>query len=281
VSHIIVIANETVASPILTDMLRTRATDEGASVTVIAPVSEPRHGYVVYEDTRRAAAGRRLERTLRLLRDSAIPAQGFVVECSPVQAAKDALAQLEPPADEVIVATHAAQRSSWMRRNVVEEIRKAAGSVPVRHVVADADGAEAETNVLVVANETVLSAELLDRVRSRAASSPSSFLIVAPQDDDLEHPEAARRLRRALSELRSEGIDAHGQVVHPDPFTAVMEARFDERIDEVIVSTFSRDRSGWLRRDLIERLRREVDVPVEHVVSQTLPINSAVPGEST
>ena len=44
---------------------------------MIAPVSEPRHGYVVYDDTRRASAGRRLDKTLRLLRESGVAAQGF------------------------------------------------------------------------------------------------------------------------------------------------------------------------------------------------------------
>ncbi len=34
---------------------------------------------------------------------------------------------------------------------------------------------------------------------------------------------------------------------------------------EIIVSTLPRTRSGWLRRDLIERLRDRVDVPVSHV----------------
>src|SRR6266481_6131533 len=106
VSHVLVIANETAASSTLLDTLRTRAEGDDVSVTVIAPVSEPQHGYVVYEDTRRASAGRRLERTLELLRQSSIPAQGFVVETSPVQAAKDALAQLEPTPDEIVVSTH-------------------------------------------------------------------------------------------------------------------------------------------------------------------------------
>ena len=114
----------------------------------------------------------------------------------------------------------------------------------------------------------MISKPLLDRVRARAAQGPASFLIVAPQSDDLPHPDAARRLRRALSELRSEGIDAHGQVVHPDPYTAVMEATHDERIDEIIVSTFASGRSGWLRRDLVGRLRGETGLPVDHVVSE-------------
>jgi hypothetical protein len=265
---VLVIANETAASPALLDTLRERAAGDDIHVTVIAPVSEPRHGYVVFEDTRRASAGRRLEKTLGLLRSSAIPSQGFVVDTSPVQAAKDALEQLEPRPDEIIVSTHSPQRSSWVRRDVVREITRAAGGVPVTHIVASDDPATAEQNVLVLANETVISKELLDRVRERAASGPASFLIVAPQSGDVESPEAVRRLRRALSALRSEGIDAHGQVVHPDPFTAALEATHDERVDEIIVSTFPSARSGWLRRDLIERLRNETGLPVVHVVSE-------------
>ena len=261
------IANETAASPALLEVLRERAS-AGARVTVIAPVSEPRHGYVVYEDTRRSTAGRRLDRTLGLLRGSSIPAHGFVVDTGPVQAVKDVLAQLEPTPDEIIVSTHGVQRSSWLRRDVVSEIGRVAGGIPVRHVMASGEAAVAEKNVLVLANETVLSSALLDRIRERAAQGPASFLIVAPQSDRLARPDADRRLRRALADLRSDGIDAHGQVVHPDPFTAALEAIYDERVDEIIVSTFPRERSGWLQRDLVERLRHETGLPVDHVVSE-------------
>jgi hypothetical protein len=269
-THVLVIANETVASSALLGTLREEAArNADLHVTVIAPVSEPRHGYVVFEDTRRASAGRRLDKTLGILRSSGVFAQGFVVETSPVQAAKDAMAQLEPPPDEIVVSTHSAQRSGWLRHDVIGDITKAAKGVPVRHVVAgDDDPVELERNVLVVANETVISRELLDRIRERAAKGPASFLIVSPQESDDPRPEAARRIRRALSELRSEGIDAHGQVVHPDPFTAAMEATNDERVDEIIVSTFPSARSGWLRRDLVERLKEETGVPVDHVVSE-------------
>lgn len=266
-SHVLVIANETAASPALLEVLRARAAKDDVQVTVIAPVSEPRHGYVVYDDTRRASAGRRLSRTLELLRESAIPAQGFVVDTSPVQAAKDALAQLEPPPDEIVISTHAPQRSGWLRRDVVHDIERAAGGRPVKHVVADEDSAVAEKNVLVIANETVVSPELLDRIRARAEQGPASFLLVAPQSDAVDTIEAGRRLRRALSALRVEGIEAHGQVVDPDPFTAALNAAHDERIDEIIVSTFPQARSGWLRRDLVERLRTETGLPVEHVVA--------------
>jgi len=130
--------------------------------------------------------------------------------------------------------------------------------------------------VLVVANETVLGEPLLDRIRERAASSPASFLIVSPQSDPerREHPDAERRLRQALSRLRSEGIEAHGQIAHPDPFTAAMESIRDERTDEVIVSTFPGERSGWLRRDLVGRLRAESGLPVDHVVVEPAEVGA-------
>ncbi len=263
-THVLVVANETAVSTALLDALRGRDPKD-SRFTVVAPVNEPNQGYVVYEDTRRAAAGRRLEKTLKALREAGFAAQGFVVDTGPVQAVKDALAQLEPNVDEIVVSTHPVERSGWMRRHVVEDIERAAGDVPVRHVVA---GDEAgQRNVLVVANQTVVSPELLDRIRRRAKEGDASFLIVAPQSDDEQHDEADRRLRRALSELRGEGIDAHGQVVHPDPYTAARHAVNDERVDEIIVSTFPGEKSGWLRRDLVERLRKDTGLPVDHVVS--------------
>jgi len=265
-AHILVIANETVASETLLDAVRAEAGGEDR-VTVIAPVNEPSQGYVVYEDTRRASAGRRLEKTLKALREAGLATQGFVVETGPVQAVKDALAQLEPKVDEIVVATHGVDRSGWMRRDVVGDIERISG-VPVKHVVVE-PAADGETNVLVIANQTVVSEELLDRIRKRAAKSQASFLIVAPQSDEEEHHDADKRLRLALTELRGSGIDAHGQVVHPDPYTAARQVVNDERVDEIIVSTFPGERSGWLRRDLVQRLRKDTGLPVEHVISPT------------
>jgi hypothetical protein len=266
VANVLVIANETAASATLLDALRERVTPGKDAVTVIAPVSEPQRGYVVYDDTRRASAGRRLDKTLRLLRESGVSAHGFVVETGPVQAVKDALAQVEPAPDTIVVSTHPPERSGWMRRDVVEDIRRVAAPIEVQHVVARDEGGEGEKNVLVIANETVVGEPLLDRIRKRHEQGNVSFLIVAPQSDDAPHPEADRRLRRALAALRGDGIEAHGQIAHPDPFTAAMHATHDERVDEIIVSTFPGEKSGWLRRNLVERLRRETGLPVDHVV---------------
>ena len=56
--HLLVVANETVTGRKLIEAVE-RHRGEDLRVTVIAPVNQPERGYVVYEDTRRAAAGRR------------------------------------------------------------------------------------------------------------------------------------------------------------------------------------------------------------------------------
>jgi hypothetical protein len=266
---ILVVANETLTGDELLEAVRDRVGEHGdAIVVVIAPVNVPREGYVVYDNTRRAAAGRRLDRTLAQFREAGIAAAGHVVDNEPVEAVKDAIAMEEP--DELIVSTHPEAKSGWRRRNLLEEIRKACGELPLTHVTSDVMTRTGAQNVLVVANETVLGEPLLARIREKAASGErTTFLIISPQSDPNRgaHPDAERRLRRVLTQLRSEGVDAHGQVAHPDPYTAAMHAVRDERVDAILVSTFPEQRgSSWLRRDLVGRLRNDAKVPVEHVV---------------
>jgi hypothetical protein len=267
--HVLVVANETVTGRELIDAIKRRAAEgELELVTVLAPVNAPRAGYVVYEDTRRAAAGRRLDRTLAALREAGIPAHGLVVESDPGDAVRDAFGMLDPRPTEVILSTHPVEKSGWLRKNVVDRVRNAAGDVPVEHVVVEVGEEGGPANVLVVANETVVGDALLERIRERASRGPASFLIISPQSDPTQsaHPEAELRLRRALSLLRAAGIEAHGQVAHPDPYTAAMQAIEDERVDEIIVSTFEPAESPWMRRNLVQRLHDDAKLPVEHVV---------------
>lgn len=267
-TRILVVANETVVSRKLVDLIEAHAGQGEVEVTVVAPINQPRQGYVVYYDTRRAAARRRLDRTLDLLRREGVPATGVVVEADPVAALRDAIEQLEP--NEVIVSTHPRQKSGWLRRDAVEQMRRVAGDIPFEHVVVDVAQEEGPANVLVVANQTVLGDALLERILARAEKGPASFLIISPQGEGGgSYEEAEKRLLRAVTRLRTQGLDAHGQISHPDPYTAVMQTIEDERVDEIILSTFPRARSGWMRRDLLERLRSDAKVPVEHVEVDT------------
>ena len=179
-TSVLVVANETLVGTELVKAVRRRAERGAIRVTVVAPVTQPREGYVVYRDSRRAAAGRRLERTLRALRTAGIPAHGGVFDDGPLAAVKDVLASEK--IDEIIVSTHPEAKSGWLRKNLVDEIRKVAGERTIEHVVSDLVS-RAGANVLVLANETVLGEPLLDRIRARAKESDASFLIVCPQSD--------------------------------------------------------------------------------------------------
>jgi hypothetical protein len=265
--HVVVVANETAVSRALVELIEQKAQEGPVRVTVVAPVNQPRQGYVVYYDTRRASARRRLDKTLDLLREAGVPATGVVVECDPVSALRDAIGQLAP--DEVVVSTHPQPKSGWLRRDAVAQMRRVAGDLPFEHVVVDLAAESGDANVLVVANQTVLGEPLLAKMRERAAQGQASFLIVSPQGGaEGSYDEAERRLLRAVTLLRGEGLDVHGEISHPDPYAAVMQTLEDERVDELIVSTFPGARSGWLRRDLVERLRNDTKLPVEHVVAE-------------
>jgi hypothetical protein len=47
------------------------------------------------------------------------------------------------------------------------------------------------------------------------------------------------------------------------------------RVQDIVISTLPATRSGWLRADLIERVRRATNKPVEHVEGQATPAAAA------
>jgi hypothetical protein len=141
--------------------------------------------------------------------------------------------------------------------------------------------------VLVLANETIGGQKLLDAVRERAARGDDvRFHVVVPQTrprhGNVIYDEAVRdgaqvRVDLALEFMKDEGIEGTGEVGDQDPFNAALDAMRAQRIDEIIVSTLPATSSGWLRRDLIERLEEAADKPVTHIVvdlqSEGLPFD--------
>jgi hypothetical protein len=129
--------------------------------------------------------------------------------------------------------------------------------------------------VLVVANRTLGGAKLLDAVRTRAAGGDVRFRLVVPQSkpsaglviyDEAVRESAQVRVDLALTTVAGEGIEATGEIGDPDPFSATMDAVAERRPQEIIISTHPAIHSGWLRRDLIERIRNASGLPVEHIV---------------
>jgi len=257
--HILVVANETVAGKSLIDALRTRAAGGPIRVTVICPQNEPRAGFVVYADSRRSSADRRLRRTLDLLHEAGIAARGAVVDPDPLQAIKDAIYEYDP--DEIIISTHPGElKSSWLRANLIERVRKVTDKL-VEHVVVDLESPRERAHVLVLANQTVLGQPLLDAIHQRSAAGPAEFTLLTPADA----VGAERRLKGICQLMADAGIEATGHLGDPDPVVAVQNAMHDEQVDEVIVSTFPAATSGWLRRDVLGRIR-SFGLPVTHVV---------------
>jgi molybdopterin-guanine dinucleotide biosynthesis protein A len=269
--HVLVLANETVAGRTLLEAIEERAGEGPIRVTVVSPQNDPRAGYVVYEDSRRSSADRRLRRTLDLLHEAGIAARGAIVDPDPLQALRDALHQYAP-VDEIIISTHpGAVRSSWLRGGLVERAQKVAKDIPVTHVEVDLASPRERSHVLVIANQTIVGGPLLAAIRERAQAAPVDFTLVAPADQ----PGVQQRLEQALAELKREGIEATGHIGDADPVTAALNAVHDEQVDEIIVSTFPAATSGWLRRNVVGRIEGGAGLPVKHVVVEPVEAEAA------
>jgi nucleotide-binding universal stress UspA family protein len=274
---ILVVANETLGGRTLIDAVRRRAEEahtrnEPFRVCVVCPQNQPKSGYVIYDESVRSAAENRLQTTLAQLREIGIEAEGEVMDPDPFAATQDAVEHFD--ADEIIISTHPETRSGWLRKHLVDRVKSEIG-LPVEHVVVDLDAERADTRrVLVVANQTVGGDPLIQKLKEEAAESPATFVVILPQGEAGEHGDAHQRLAQTLERLQSEGLEAVGQVMDPDPFTAIQNALQFYPADEIIISTFPSTRSGWMRSDLIERVRRITSKPVEHVVVEPEEANA-------
>ena len=134
----------------------------------------------------------------------------------------------------------------------------------------------AEARVLVVANRTAESPELLEALRTRTLQGPCRFTLLVPSTphgigwaaDMHGGGEEAEEHRAAfLQELREEGLVVNdAKVGDPDPLAAIQdECNFNE-YDELIVSTLPLHISKWLKVDLPSKARAATGLPVNHVV---------------
>jgi GABA permease len=136
VSTILVIANETVESPILREAIRSTAGGgDGAEVVIVAPAlnSRARH-WVSDEDEARRRAKLRLERCLVSLARAGVEARGWIGDADPLQAIADALHFVR--AEQIVIATHPEGRSNWLARRLVPRARRRF-AIPILHVVVD------------------------------------------------------------------------------------------------------------------------------------------------
>jgi GABA permease len=154
--------------------------------------------------------------------------------------------------------------------------RRARGTLPHQAEVArDADDAY---RVIVLANQTVGGRALLEEIKNRCSGRKSEILVVVPAltSSPLEHwasdvdgaiAEAKQRLEDSLGAMESAGLIARGTVGdHHEPNAALEDALRYFAADEVIISTHPPQKSKWLERGVVDRARREVPLPITHVV---------------
>jgi hypothetical protein len=131
--------------------------------------------------------------------------------------------------------------------------------------------------VLVVANRTAESPELLEALKKRAGEGECQFTLLVPStphgiawaaDMHAGEEEAERHRKAFIDELREEGLDvAEAKVGDPDPLAAVQDECNFCKYDEVIVSTLPLHVSKWLKLDLPHKVGHATGLPVRHVIA--------------
>ena len=139
-------------------------------------------------------------------------------------------------------------------------------------------------DVLVVANRTAGSPELLQALKDRAVEGPVKFHLLVPAtphgvawatDMHSGSPEAESHVRATVEQLRAEGLEVdEGKVGDPDPVAAVEDAVNFKDFDEIIVSTLPKHISKWLRIDLPHRIEHATGKPVTHVVASEAKVSA-------
>ncbi len=265
--EILVIANRTLGGEKLLEAVRERAAAGDTRFRLVVPQTKPGAGLVIYDEAVRESAQVRVDLAMGLLSEEGIEASGEVGDPDPFNAAMDAIAARRP--DEVIVSTHPVTQSGWLRRDLIERIERASG-LPVTHIVVDLEHEGLPFAVtLVVANKTSSGEELISRLTAKATDGERRlFIAVIPQQDRSGSSSRTARLRLAalLAHLDAAALLSAGMIGDPDPYTAVMNALELFNVDDIVISTLPNERSGWMRGQLVERVRGATSVEVEHVV---------------
>jgi hypothetical protein len=131
--------------------------------------------------------------------------------------------------------------------------------------------------ILVVANQTATGRVLLEEIGNRCRGQKCEVMLVSPalvgsraerwaSDIDQGLDLARERMARSVTALRGIGIEVRAEVGDPDPNMAIEDALRVFPADEIVISTLPPEQSRWLEHEVVERTRREVELPMTHVI---------------
>jgi hypothetical protein len=145
---------------------------------------------------------------------------------------------------------------------------------------------------LIIANQTLAEAALMEAIRERLRAGPSSFYVLVPNTsrsdlaarvasgvplppgagdpttDAEATAHAQHRLGQLLNDLRGLDADADGELGVADPLEAVSQLLERQQFDEIILSTLPQPISRWLWMDLPRRLQRSSNLPVTTITTR-------------
>lgn len=262
---LVLFMNEVAGGRLLLEATLERA--KGASyVVVVAPQNQPSVGQLFAPEEAREAARVRVEVTLAVLDEFGIEAIGEVLDPDTDLALGDAIRSHRP--SEVLLSCLYDSRFGFTRKDLVEwakikfEPETTITHIPVR--IEDDSIRQDLTHTLVVSNLTLSQPDLEQRLLDRSSDRPHRFTIIAPATEGVSTSTVSRDLAGLMAALYRSGIDATGQPMSPDPFSAVKAAIEHYRVDDILISTLPGEESRWLQDDLIGQVREYTNKPVSH-----------------
>jgi hypothetical protein len=265
VKRVLIFLNEVAGGRKLLTACRDLA-DAGADYFgVVAPQNLPAVGQLVDVEERRAAAQSRVDVTQQVLSKFEIEAEGAVMDPDPALALDDAVRSTQP--DHILLSCLYETRFGLTRKDLVEWA-KARFDPTVEHIPVRVDDDAVRwdlTHTLVVATKTVNSPDLINRLKERARERPHRYTFISPKSGEVSREEVCANLAETLAATYREEIDATGQPMSPEPFSAIKNAIEHYRIDDILISTLRGEQSVWLQEGLIEKVQAITDKPIEHV----------------
>ncbi len=267
VKRVLIFLNEVAGGRKLLTACRDLAEAGADYFAVVSPQNQPMVGQIVDTEELRDAAQSRVDVTMSVLAEFGIEAEGAVMDPDPALALDDAVRATKP--DYVLLSALYETRFGLTRKDLVEWAKDNLG-VRVEHIPVRVDDDAVRwdlTHTLVVATKTVHSKDLIERLKQRAASKPHRFTFICPRSGDVPREEVCANLAATLAEMYRDEVDGTGQPMSPDPFHAIQNAIEHYRLDEILISTLSGEKSVWLEEGLIDRVKEITEMPVEHVES--------------
>jgi GABA permease len=136
--------------------------------------------------------------------------------------------------------------------------------------------------IIVLANQTIDSAELREELQRIGAHGDAVYHVVVPASpvetgaaeahgplhvDRMTRQIAQERLATTLATMREAGLNADGELGDYRPLRALATAVESFKPDQIVISTLPPEESVWQRFDVVDRARAAYKLPVTNVIA--------------